>query len=42
MNESKAASTRSGRAIQMMNRPRRGKTPAKIANRHPMVSGPGR
>ena len=42
MNEPNAASTRSGRATQMMNRARRGKIPAKTANRHPMVSGPGR
>jgi hypothetical protein len=32
----KAASTRSGRAIYMMSTARRGKTPAKIANRQPI------
>jgi hypothetical protein len=33
----KAASTITGLAIQMMNRPSRGKSPANMANRHPIV-----
>src|SRR5215216_4318779 len=40
MNVSNAALTRAGLAIQTINRPRRGKSPANMANRQPILCTP--
>jgi hypothetical protein len=37
MNVSNAASTKAGRAIQMINSPSHGKSPANMANRQPIL-----